>query len=102
MRRAAKVDRNQREIVAALRGVGATVQPLHAVGQGCPDLLVGFRGRNILIEVKDWQAANSDRVLTDRQVEWHAGWKGFVCVVETPEAAVDVVMDRVPLAGRIS
>ena len=41
MRRAARTDANQAEIVAALRGVGASVQPLHAVGQGCPDLLVG-------------------------------------------------------------
>ena len=102
MRRAAKVDRNQREIVAALRGVGATVQPLHAVGQGCPDLLVGFRGRNILIEVKDWQAANSDRVLTDRQNDWHGGWKGQVAIVETSEAALAVVTGQVELRGAIT
>lgn len=44
MRRRAHTDRNQPAIVAALRGIGATVQPLHAVGQGCPDLLVGYRG----------------------------------------------------------
>ena len=34
MRRAAKVDANQREVVAALRGAGASVQLLHAVGEG--------------------------------------------------------------------
>jgi hypothetical protein len=101
MRRAAKVDRNQSEIVAALRGIGATVQPLHAVGQGCPDLLVGWRGQNFLIEVKDWQAAKSDRVLTDRQQEWHGGWKGSVFVVETVDAAIAVVTGKVPFAGEI-
>ena len=40
---AARVDANQPEIVKALRGVGATVQHLHKVGQGCPDLMVGWR-----------------------------------------------------------
>ena len=51
-RTAAKVDANQKEIVAALRRIGATVQCLHMVGHGCPDLLVGWHGENILMEVK--------------------------------------------------
>jgi len=91
MRRSAKVDRNQAEIVAALRAVGATVQPLHQVGAGCPDLLVGFRGLNYLIEVKDWQAQASDRKLNPAQVEWHGGWKGSVAKVETVDAALAVI-----------
>lgn len=44
------VDANQPEIVAALHAVGATVQHLHEVGHGCPDILVGFRGKNYLID----------------------------------------------------
>lgn len=91
MRRAAKVDRNQPEIVAALRAAGATVQPLHAVGQGCPDLLVGYRGVNHLIEVKDWQALASDRNLNSRQVDWHRDWRGQVAKAETVEAALAVI-----------
>lgn len=101
MRRAAKVDRNQSEIVAALRSMGATVQPLHAVGQGCPDLLVGWRGRNALIEVKDWQARPSDKTLTPAQIEWHGGWKGQVAVVENVDAAI-AVMVGVTVRGAIS
>ena len=91
MRRAAKVDRNQAEIVDALRKAGATVQPLHTVGAGCPDLLVGYRGRNILIEVKDWRAHKSDRVLNPAQKEWHAGWKGQVAKVEDVDAALAAI-----------
>ena len=90
-RYAAAVDRNQAEIVAALRGIGATVQLLHAVGKGCPDLLVGFRGVNTLIEVKDWSKPPSKRVLTDDQVDWHGGWKGQVAMVETVDAAFAVI-----------
>lgn len=90
MRRAA-VDANQAEIVDALRGVGATVQPLHTVGKGCPDLVVGFRGQTYLIEVKDGRKAPSDRKLTAAQVEWHGGWKGQVAVAENVNDALRVI-----------
>ena len=88
MRRAAATDRNQGEIVSALRRAGVTVQPLHRVGEGCPDLLCGFRGKNVLIEVKDGQKAPSDRRLTTDQVDWHNGWKGQVAVVESVDGAL--------------
>lgn len=91
MRRAAKVDRNQAEIVGALRAVGASVQPLHAVGQGCPDLLVGFRGRCFAIEVKDGLLPPSARKLTPAQVEWHGAWRGHVAVVTSAEEATAAI-----------
>ena len=48
---ASRVDSNQPEIVATLRGMGCSVQHLHAVGKGVPDLLVGCRGVNLLVAV---------------------------------------------------
>lgn len=101
MRRAAKVDANQAAIVKALRAIGATVQPLHAVGSGCPDLLCGFQGRNVLIEVKDGDKYPSARKLTADQVEWHGGWKGQVAVVEDVDAAIAVVTGLI-VRGSIS
>lgn len=93
MRRiASKVDRNQAEIVAALRAIGATVQLLHSVGAGCPDILCGFRGRNVLLEIKDGNKPPSARKLTADQVEWHGGWKGQVAVVEDVDAALAVML----------
>lgn len=91
MRRAAKVDANQAEIVAALRKIGASVQPLHAVGAGCPDLLVGWRGMTSLLEVKDGSKPPSARKLTEDQVKWHAEWRGQVTVVSTVEEAIQAV-----------
>lgn len=101
MRRAAKTDRNQAEIVNALRRMGATVEPLHAVGKGCPDLLVGFRGRNVLLEVKDGLKPPSERKLTVDQVEWHGGWKGQVAVVLDADAAMAIVQG-LPIRGVVS
>lgn len=81
MRRAAKIDANQPQIVAALRKLGATVQSLSAVGDGVPDLLVGFQGRTLLLEVKDGSRPKSERQLTDDQIQWHIDWRGGPCMV---------------------
>ena len=81
MRRAARVDANQPEIVAALRAIGATVQHLHAVGQGCPDLLVGLRGENWLIEVKDGDKPPSKQRLTEDEADWITNWNGAPVII---------------------
>lgn len=91
MRRAAKVDENQPEIVQALRKAGATVTPLHAVGSGCPDLLVGWKNSNLLVEVKDGAKPPSARKLTKDQQEWHATWAGQVVVVKDIDEALNVL-----------
>lgn len=89
--RAAKVDANQAEIVDALRKVGCTVQLLHMVGKGCPDLLVGRHGVNLLIEVKDGSKSPSARKLTPDQVGWHDCWRGQVVVACSVDEALAAV-----------
>lgn len=89
MRRASKIDRNQPEIVKALRQAGALVLPLHAVGQGCPDLLVCFRGVLRLLEIKDGLLPPSGQALTADQVEFHRSWP--VTVVNSVDAALAAI-----------
>lgn len=93
MRRAAKVDVNQGEIVAALRALpGVTVQSLATVGDGVPDLLVGVDGRNLLLEVKPGHVKEKRRWLLNANEErWHALWTGQRCVVRSVDEAVNVV-----------
>ena len=92
MRRAAKRDRNHQEIVAALRKVGATVVDLGAVGQGVPDLLVGHRGKTLLMEIKDGEKRPSARHLTDDQEKFFASWNGGgLAVVDNVEAALRMI-----------
>lgn len=81
--RAAKIDANQNEIVEFLRKQGATVQILSSVGKGCPDILVGFKGKNLLMEIKDGLKSASQTKLTPDQVKWHSEWRGDVDVVFT-------------------
>lgn len=85
VRRAARIDRNQPAIVNLLRGYGASVQPLHTVGQGCVDLLAGFKGVNFALEIKDPDKPPSKRVLTPAEFLWHSSWCGQVAIVETVE-----------------
>lgn len=95
MRRAAKVDANHEAVVSALRSCGATVHSLAAVGDGCPDLLVGWRGMTLLVEVKDGSKPPSRRRLTQAQVDWHAAWRGgMVAIVESPEAVLALLEVR--------
>lgn len=91
MRRSARVDANQPMIVRDLRNAGATVYSLSQMGHGCPDLLVGWRGKNFLFEVKDPSRKPSERKLTDDEKAWHYPWTGQVCVIETTEDAFRVL-----------
>lgn len=83
-RYAAKRDSNEPEIIAELVGYGASVQKLSA--PGVPDLLVGYRGGNYLVEVK---APKTGR-LTEEQRTWHEDWLGAPPIILTTadEAAV--------------
>ena len=91
MRRAAKVDDNQAEIVAALRRAGCSVCILSGVGNGCPDLAVGLRGVTYLLEVKDGSKCPSKRRLTAGEQQWHEKWRGHVAVVNSVDDALDAV-----------
>lgn len=82
----AKVDANQPEIVDALRRAGATVQHLHTVGHGCPDIAVGYGGRTYLLEIKRAGAR-----MTPDEVEWHERWQGHATVVYCVRDALDVI-----------
>lgn len=88
MRRIAASDGNQPEIVAALRAVGASVATCQAVGKGFPDLVVGYQGRNYMIEVKDPSQPKHRHELTPAQVEFHGGWHGDLVKVFTAKEAL--------------
>jgi hypothetical protein len=71
------VDGNQAEIVECLRGIPeCSVKVLSAVGEGCPDILVGYRGANFLFEIKDPSQPPHRHELTEDQVKFHSSWKG--------------------------
>lgn len=89
--RIARVDANQKAIVAALRACGVTVQHLHQVGAGCPDLLCAVAGHVFLVEVKDGAKSKSEQKLTPDQIIWHEAWQAHVHIVNSIDAALALV-----------
>ena len=82
----AKVDANQAAIVGVLRDIGATVLILSRVGQGCPDLAVGFRGVAYFLEVK-----SKSGKLTPAEREFFEIWKEHVTLVRSPDDALRAI-----------
>jgi Holliday junction resolvase len=75
MRYANRIDANQNQIVDAMRKVGAVVRII-SQGDGIPDLLVGYKGYTILMEVKDGDKVPSARKLTEAE-QHEQEWKQF-------------------------
>jgi len=92
MRRAARKDDNHNEIVRALISVGAIVIDLSGIGDGVPDILVGFRGQTLLLEIKDGSRSPSKRKLTEAQLKFHGNWTGGpLAIVDSVEAALRMI-----------
>jgi hypothetical protein len=67
--------------VAALRRVGASVYDAASVGRGFPDLVVGFRGRTLLLEIKRRTGSRAQTRLRDHQRDFFDRWRGEAHVV---------------------
>jgi hypothetical protein len=74
VRRAARRDANEREIIEALRKAGAYVKQIN--DEGAFDLLVWHAGKTLLLEVKDGKKPPSARKLTEAEAAFHAEWPG--------------------------
>ena len=80
MRYANRIDANQNKIVDALRKAGAVVRII-SQGDGIPDLLVGYKGYTILMEVKDGDKVPSARKLTEAEQKFFDDWRGGMLVI---------------------
>jgi len=69
---AKKVDKNQKDVVKALRDYGVDVYLLHTQGGGIPDLMCAYQDQTILLEVK----SNANKKLTPLQIKLFATWQG--------------------------
>lgn len=80
-------DSTHHEVVEALESVGASVFDCADMGGGFPDLVVGYRGRTYLMEVKGPKGK-----LSPSQVAFSAGWRGDkVLMVRTRAEALRAI-----------
>jgi hypothetical protein len=87
MRRAARRDDNEKEIIAAMRAEGAYVKVIN--DDGTFDLLCWYNGRTLLLEIKDGTKPPSARRLTPAEQKFHDEWPGDnLYIVNSVEEAI--------------
>jgi hypothetical protein len=95
MRRAARRDDNEKDIIKAMRECGAFVKAVN--DEGAFDLLVGYTGSSgrfytLLLEVKDGSKPPSARRLTDAEQKFHDEWPGNnLYIVKSVQEALDLL-----------
>ncbi len=85
-RTASRIDKNQSEIVAGLRQAGYSVLSLAPLGKGVPDIIVGSRTGNVLMEIKYGKGK-----VNKQQLDWHDAWCSPVHVVRSIGEALIVM-----------
>jgi hypothetical protein len=96
MRRAARADTNQPDIVRKLRSLGASIWHTHTIGRGGPDIVVGYCGVNVLAEIK----RDESEPLTPAEFKFHAAWRGQIVVLRGIDDAIgllDKMRERVKM-----
>ena len=74
-RRAARVDDNQSEIVAAFRKLGWYVLIISQL-KNCCDIIVSRNGRTIAVEIKDGSKPKSAQKLSEGELKFKTEWQG--------------------------
>ena len=80
-RYAKRRDANEPAIIQALEAIGCTVLRLDH-----PDMVVGYRGQNYLLECKIAKGA-----LKPSQILLRDNWRGQFAIVRSPEEAIKAV-----------
>ncbi len=91
MRRAAKIDANQNQVVKDLRKLGFSVRITSSLGQGFVDLVLGKAKKNYLVELKDGSKPPSARKLTPDEEKFIEEWKGSVIVASSLEEILNQI-----------
>lgn len=102
--RARRTDANHAEVRDGLRKIGASVYDSSTAGSGFPDLVVGFRGWTLLVEVKNPRhrkvGGEAMRKTRERQESFRLRWKGGPVVqVESLDEAIALLL-RLPSATK--
>ncbi len=91
MRKKARVDANQKEVVKQLRDLGVSVLHTHQLGRGAPDLVLGYINSNYMIELKDGNKTKSQQKLTPDEVQFQESWNGNYAVCNSIEQILTLI-----------
>ena len=83
-----RVDENQSQIIHTFIALGASVLNLSRVGEGCPDILIGYRKHSILCEIKK----DSKAAYTESQIKFMQNWRGgAVSRIDSVDVAIRLI-----------
>jgi len=88
-RRAARIDDNQKEVVALFRKLGWYVLIISQL-KNCCDIMVSKNGHTIAIEIKDGKKPPSARKLSTGELKFEYEWKGAYELVICDEDVIAI------------
>ena len=88
MRQIHRKDSNHDDIMDALKAAGIKALSMSKMGGGWPDAVCSIRGYTCFVEFK-----SPGEKLNEKQVAFMASWPGDVWVAESPQEAVEKVID---------
>ena len=88
-RRAAKVDDNQKEIVAAFRKLGWYVLIISQL-KNCCDIIVSKDGRTIAVEIKDGKKTPSQQKLSEGELKFEREWQGEYRLIKSIDDVLNI------------
>lgn len=92
MRRAAKIDSNQNQVIKSLRKIpGVSIAITSQLGNGFVDFVLGYRGVNYMVELKDGAKVPSKRKLTPEEEKFHKQWSGQISVCNSFEDILNLI-----------
>lgn len=93
MRVRARKDANHTDIVGTFRQCGASVVDTAQLGGGMSDLVIAYKGTNVLVEVKDGTKPPSARKLTPDEQKFQANWRGMYRIVESVDDVIKLLKE---------
>ena len=83
-----RVDSNQQQIIHTFIALGASVLNLSRVGEGCPDILIGYKKHSVLCEIK----RDNKAPYTESQVKFMQNWRGGpISRIDSVDAAIRLI-----------
>ena len=84
-----RVDNNQSQIITTLRTIpGLSVANTSQLGDGFPDMVVGYEGFDFLFEIKD---TGKRRDLTPKEIDFQHKWTGHYDVIESADEVLEII-----------
>lgn len=87
-----KTDANQLDLMKQCRKIpNLSIVSTHIIGKGFPDCIIGYKGKNYMIEIKDGNKPKSARKLTKDEIIFHEKWNGQVNIVENFDDIIKLI-----------